>query len=345
MKTLKLRQQRVDKIKNLKSIGKDKRKEGQKEAELAQENKSVIDAMMRRLERYASTTAARFDGSSSAESFLREPERSPEFQNSSCDEQGRMVVAALEGEPRRTLQSMDNLYEPYWRIKQKVRIGTQLNIDRKEIVSALTQEMPSYSRNILLIATPSSPSEWFTLARRIYGIGGAPSRPGISSPTESPSPRQSGRRTSNLLRRLSEDVPYSQKRPEKELPPPRLHHASTAKGSIGTISVPGQRADHPRLSIAHPHLINECKNLIRENIGLFPIDKFSVPALNIDSVKIKPNSYKIIRLRPYRIPYSDYPEIKYQIKKMLDNEIIQPSNSPYAAPVTLVRKIDGSKRF
>ncbi|UYV78601.1 hypothetical protein LAZ67_16002112, partial [Cordylochernes scorpioides] len=96
---------------------------------------------------------------------------------------------------------------------------------------------------------------------------------------------------------------------------------------------------------AHPHLINDCKKLIRENIGLFPIDKFSVPALNIDQVKIIPNSDKIITLRPYRIPYSDYPEIKYQIEKMLENEIIEPSNSPYAAPVTLARKRDGSKRF
>ncbi|UYV82062.1 K02A2.6-like, partial [Cordylochernes scorpioides] len=96
---------------------------------------------------------------------------------------------------------------------------------------------------------------------------------------------------------------------------------------------------------AHPHLINDCKKLIRENIGLFSIDKFSVPALNIDPVKIIPNSDKIITLRPYRIPYSNYPEIKYQIEKMLENEIIEPSNSPYAAPVTLARKRDGSKRF
>ncbi|UYV74431.1 hypothetical protein LAZ67_11003539 [Cordylochernes scorpioides] len=264
-------------------MSKAKRQAGQKEAELAQENKSVIDAltaMMKSLGRDAPAAAARFDGSSSAESFLRELERSPEFQNSSCDEQSRMVVAALEGEPRRTLQSMDYLYEPYWRIKQvledlypppetpthqefyqlrcgpqglqeyylqKVRIGTQLNIDRKEMVNALTQGMPSYSRNLLLIATPSSPSEWLTLARRIYGIGGDPSRPGISSPTESPSPRQSGIQASNSLRRSS------QKRPEgsPSTPPTPCKHC---QGPHWNNQCPqrstllGQRADHPRLS-------------------------------------------------------------------------------------------------
>ncbi|UYV72754.1 hypothetical protein LAZ67_10000538 [Cordylochernes scorpioides] len=284
-----LRQIRVDRNKNLKRMSKAKRQAGQKEAELAQENKSVIDAltaMMKSLGRDAPATAARFDGSSFAESFLRELERSPEFQNSSCDERSRMVVAALEGEPRRTLQSMDYLYEPYWRIKQvledlypppetpthqefyqlrcgpqglqeyylqKVRIGTQLNIERKEMVNALTQGMPSYSRNLLLIATPSSPSEWLTLARRIYGIGGDLSRPGISSPTESPSPRQSGRQTSNPLRRLSEDVPHSQKRPERSpsTPPTPCKHCQGPHWNNQCpqrSTLPGQLADHPRLA-------------------------------------------------------------------------------------------------
>ncbi|UYV67035.1 K02A2.6-like, partial [Cordylochernes scorpioides] len=366
-------------------MSKSKRQAGQKEAELAQENKSVIDAltaMMKSLGRDAPAAAARFDGSSSAESFLRELERSPEFQNSSCDERSRMVVAAL-GEPRRTLQSMNYLYEPYWRIKQvledlypppetpthqefyqlrcgpqglqeyylqKVRIGTQLNIDRKEMVNALTQGMPSYSRNLLLIATPSSPSEWLTLARRFYGIGGDPSRPGISSPTESPSPRQSGRQTSNPLRRLSEDVPHSQKRPEgspstpltpcKHCQGPHWNNQCPQRSTL-----PGQLADHPRLSTPPRYFRDPRDSTTKENIGLFLIDKFSVPALNIDPVKIIPNSDKIITLRPYRIPYSDYPEIKYQIEKMLENEIIEPSNSPYAVPVTLARKRDGSKRF
>ncbi|UYV67597.1 hypothetical protein LAZ67_5001331 [Cordylochernes scorpioides] len=336
-------------IKNLKSMGKAKRQEGQKEAELAQENKSVIDAitaMMRRIEQDAPTTAARFDGSSSAESFLRELERSPEFQNSSCDEQGRMVVAALEGEPRKTLQSMDYLYEPYWKIK-RVLEDLYPHPRHRPIKNSINYAagLKAYkhtihrSRDFLLIATPSSPSEWLTLVRKIYGTGGDPSRPGISSPTERPSPCQSGRRTSNPIRRLSEDVPHSQKRPEgtpSTAPTPCKHcqgpHWNNQCPQRSTL--PGQRADHPRLSTPP-----------RENIGLFPIDKFSVPALNIDPVKIIPNSDKIITLRPYRIPYSDYPEIKYQIEKMLENEIIEPSNSPYAAPVTLARKRDGSKRF
>ncbi|UYV69067.1 K02A2.6-like [Cordylochernes scorpioides] len=223
---------------------------------------------MKSLGRDAPAAAARFERFKFRGIILRELERSPEFQNSSCDERSRMVVAALEGEPRRTLQSMDYLYEPYWRIKhvledlypppetpthqefyqlrcgpqglqeyylQKVRIGTQLNIDRKEMVNALTQGMPSYSRNLLLIATPSSPSEWLTLARRIYGIGGDSSRPGISSPTESPSPRQSVDR--QVIRQGAYPkmclIPRSD---QKDLPPPRLRHASTAKGHTGTIS-------------------------------------------------------------------------------------------------------------
>ncbi|UYV75008.1 hypothetical protein LAZ67_12002074 [Cordylochernes scorpioides] len=69
------RQVRFDKNKNLKRMSKEKRQAGQKEAELVQKNKSVINAitaMIRRLGRDAPTTAAIFDGSSSVESFLRE---------------------------------------------------------------------------------------------------------------------------------------------------------------------------------------------------------------------------------------------------------------------------------
>ncbi|UYV64748.1 hypothetical protein LAZ67_3001847 [Cordylochernes scorpioides] len=411
-----LRQIRVDRIKNLKRMSKAKRQAGQKEAELAQENKSVIDAltaMMKSLGRDAPAAAARFDGSSSAESFLRELERSPEFQNSSCDERSRMVVAALEGEPRRTLQSMDYLYEPYWRIKQVLEDlyphprlrHTKSSINYAAGLKAYKNTI--YRRNALLHS--KSPADCNT--QQPVGMA--------HSGQENLWYR---RRPESSRHFLSHRKPISPpiRSDQKDLPPPRLRHASTAKGHTGTISahngppcldsvpiildyrhrrgifetqetaLPSNQKYNPHAVngdyftpslknftiqpdpnnhtmphttqsflhnnlnsttnvenyiAAHPHLINDCKKLIRENIGLFPIDKFSVPALNIDPVKIIPNSDKIITLRPYRIPYSDYPEIKYQIEKMLENEIIEPSNSPYAAPVTLARKRDGSKRF
>ena len=38
-------------------------------------------------------------------------------------------------------------------------------------------------------------------------------------------------------------------------------------------------------------------------------------------------------------------ELQLLIAEMLDKDVIQPSNSPWASPVVLVRKKDGTSRF
>ena len=56
-------------------------------------------------------------------------------------------------------------------------------------------------------------------------------------------------------------------------------------------------------------------------------------------------SDKPVRLKPYPVPYSLKKDIKEEIDKMLKLDIIEPSNSPYASPVVLVKKQDGTYRF
>ena len=52
-----------------------------------------------------------------------------------------------------------------------------------------------------------------------------------------------------------------------------------------------------------------------------------------------------IRLTPYRAPISQRQNIEDHLDKMLHNDVISPSNSPWSAPVVIVRKKDVTDRF
>lgn len=52
-----------------------------------------------------------------------------------------------------------------------------------------------------------------------------------------------------------------------------------------------------------------------------------------------------LRQRYRRIPPSDYEAVKTHIRQLLDNQVIRESSSPYASPIVLVRKKDGSLRM
>lgn len=52
-----------------------------------------------------------------------------------------------------------------------------------------------------------------------------------------------------------------------------------------------------------------------------------------------------IRLRPRRLPFAKRVAAEQKIKEMVEAGIIEPSNSPWAAPAVLVKKKDGTWRF
>lgn len=51
-----------------------------------------------------------------------------------------------------------------------------------------------------------------------------------------------------------------------------------------------------------------------------------------------------VRSRPYTVPYAIRSELRSEIEKMLELGVIRKSTSPYASPVVIVAKKDGSKR-
>ena len=52
-----------------------------------------------------------------------------------------------------------------------------------------------------------------------------------------------------------------------------------------------------------------------------------------------------IKSRPYRVPYSQQDTVNKMIDDMLTHKIISKSNSPWASPVVIIKKKDGSNRF
>lgn len=52
-----------------------------------------------------------------------------------------------------------------------------------------------------------------------------------------------------------------------------------------------------------------------------------------------------VKVKPYPLPFATTEVIHKEVAKMLDMDVIEPSDSPYAAPVVLVKKKDSTFRF
>jgi len=96
-----------------------------------------------------------------------------------------------------------------------------------------------------------------------------------------------------------------------------------------------------------PHLDNEDLNtLIRAYRDVFsardtPVNvAHGIPEATIDTGDSPP-----IRQNPYRLPFTKRQQAEECIQEMLQDGIIHPSSSPWASPITLVPKKDGTTRF
>ncbi|KRY08686.1 Transposon Ty3-I Gag-Pol polyprotein, partial [Trichinella britovi] len=54
---------------------------------------------------------------------------------------------------------------------------------------------------------------------------------------------------------------------------------------------------------------------------------------------------KPVRCSPRRIPYHQRAQVESLLDEMLRQDVVEPSSSPWASPIVLVRKKDGSCRF
>ena len=87
------------------------------------------------------------------------------------------------------------------------------------------------------------------------------------------------------------------------------------------------------------------RDVIKTYSFLFAMGTLDLGKTNLVKHKIELTDYMPIKDRYHRIPPHQYEEVRKHLKEMLDVGAIRRSNSPWASPVVLVRKKDGSLRF
>ena len=66
---------------------------------------------------------------------------------------------------------------------------------------------------------------------------------------------------------------------------------------------------------------------------------------NLGKHDIKLRDKEPIKSKPYPLPHALRGEVTKEIQKMIELGVVEPSSSPYASPVVIVKKKDGSNRF
>ena len=89
----------------------------------------------------------------------------------------------------------------------------------------------------------------------------------------------------------------------------------------------------------------EIEQLIQQNISLFTEKDFHLTSTDTVTMIIDTGNHASVKQRPYCTPLTKRAIVDKAIDEMLEAKIIRLSNSPWASPVVIVDKKDGTKRF
>ena len=86
-------------------------------------------------------------------------------------------------------------------------------------------------------------------------------------------------------------------------------------------------------------IVNEYPDVFPEELPGMPPDR------DIEFIiELLPGTAPIAK-RPYRMGVNELAELKKQIRELIDKGYVQPSSSPWGAPVLFVEKKDGTQRM
>ena len=94
-----------------------------------------------------------------------------------------------------------------------------------------------------------------------------------------------------------------------------------------------------------PIELDKLKEVLTESTDIFALDDSELGCTNLVRHTIPTENHTPIKQRPYRTPVIYREKIEQMVSQMQAQGIVRPSRSPWASPIVLVPKKDGSLRF
>ncbi|GFW76646.1 hypothetical protein TNCV_4943631 [Trichonephila clavipes] len=102
----------------------------------------------------------------------------------------------------------------------------------------------------------------------------------------------------------------------------------------------------PRTKIIVPGYIEKLRRkTVQEFEDVFSRNSSDIGHTTVTQHRIDTADHPPIKQHPRRLPFAKQEEVGTLLREMQENDIIEPSSSPWASPIVLVRKKDGSTRF
>ncbi|GFV91652.1 hypothetical protein TNCV_4762171 [Trichonephila clavipes] len=92
-------------------------------------------------------------------------------------------------------------------------------------------------------------------------------------------------------------------------------------------------------------LKSSAERLFQEFEDVFSRSSSDIGHTTVTQHRIDTADHPPIKQHPRRLPFAKQEEVGTLLREMQENDIIEPSSSPWASPIVLVRKKDGSTRF
>ncbi|KAJ8025453.1 hypothetical protein HOLleu_33014 [Holothuria leucospilota] len=135
--------------------------------------------------------------------------------------------------------------------------------------------------------------------------------------------------------------------PQEDEPDVDFRVAALQAGSDGTKTVPDHvqsllEQDNPDLNSEQRRSLAE---MLRTNADVFARSSTDLGRTTVVKHKINTGNAQPIKQAARRVPVQQREKERELVKEMLDAGVVEPSSSPWASPVVLVKKKNGSTRF